>query len=123
MSQEGFTLKSGVTLEEGDGLFVLTRAAGTSEEFFTRGKEFVPERWDDRSTLAAGCEEGSTAAAVARLIVVFRSWPRSKAARQAKRTRPNPNLLCEISSHGIHQLPERFLFLCFNGGPSTYYAV
>ena len=43
-SQEEFTLKSGVTLEEGDGLFVLTRAAGTSEEFFTRGTEFVPER-------------------------------------------------------------------------------
>ncbi len=44
-SQESFTLKSGAKLEEGDGLFVLTRAAGTSEEFFTRGKEFVPERY------------------------------------------------------------------------------
>lgn len=37
-------MESGFIIEEGDGLLVLTRALGVSEEFFTRAKEFVPER-------------------------------------------------------------------------------
>lgn len=38
-------MKDGFVVKEGNGVIVLTRAAGVSEEFFTRGKEFVPERW------------------------------------------------------------------------------
>lgn len=38
-------MKNGFVVEEGNGVIVLTRAAGVSEEFFTRGKEFVPERY------------------------------------------------------------------------------
>ena len=37
-------MESGFVLEEGTGMFLLTRALGVSEEFFTRAKEFVPER-------------------------------------------------------------------------------
>jgi len=50
-SQEDFTLRNGFVMKKGTGLWVLTRACGVSDEFFTRGKEFVPERyrvWDDR---------------------------------------------------------------------------
>lgn len=43
-SQEDHTLKDGLVVEAGTGFIVLTRAAGVSDEFFTRGKEFVPER-------------------------------------------------------------------------------
>eukprot|EP00752_Nemacystus_decipiens_P014607 g13007.t1 len=44
-STEDYTMKNGFVVEEGTGVIVLTRAAGVSKEFFTRGKEFVPERW------------------------------------------------------------------------------
>lgn len=50
--QEDYTMKSGFVVEEGTGVVVLVRAAAVSEEFFTRGKEFVPERW--------GCTEHLT---------------------------------------------------------------
>lgn len=40
-------MKNGFVVEEGNGVIVLTRAAGVSEEFFTRGKEFVPERYSN----------------------------------------------------------------------------
>ena len=43
-SQEDFTLKNGFVVEEGTVVRVLTRACGVSDEFFTRGKDFVPER-------------------------------------------------------------------------------
>lgn len=72
-SQENFTLNSGARLEEGDGVVVLTRAAGTSEEFFTRGKEFVPERyctWDNLFQQPP-VEKESTAAQVYSSLFVF----------------------------------------------------
>ena len=37
-------MESGFVLEEGTDMFMLTRALGISEEFFTRVKDFVPER-------------------------------------------------------------------------------
>ncbi|CAM9660900.1 unnamed protein product [Pylaiella littoralis] len=42
---EDITLKTGIVLEKGTGAFVLMRAVGVSDKFFTRAKEFVPERW------------------------------------------------------------------------------
>lgn len=42
--QEDITLKTGIVLEKGTGAFVLMRAVGVSDKFFTRAKEFVPER-------------------------------------------------------------------------------
>lgn len=38
-------MKSGVVLEKGDAVLLLPRVMGISDECFTRGKEFVPERW------------------------------------------------------------------------------
>ena len=35
---------NGTSLEKDTGVIVLTRYAGLSNEFFTRAKEFIPER-------------------------------------------------------------------------------
>ncbi len=47
-------MRNGTELEKGNGLFVLTRAVGVSDEFFTRGKEFVPERYEGAPPLRRG---------------------------------------------------------------------
>ncbi|CAM9472380.1 unnamed protein product [Hapterophycus canaliculatus] len=57
-STEDFTLESGTVLQEGTGIVVLTRAAGVSDEFFTRGKEFLPERWIEAEREEALLEKG-----------------------------------------------------------------
>lgn len=38
-------MKSGRVLKKGTAVLTLNRAAGISEDFFTRGDEFVPERY------------------------------------------------------------------------------
>lgn len=43
--QEDFALENGFVVEEGTAVVTLNRAASVSEEFFTRGKEFIPERY------------------------------------------------------------------------------
>lgn len=41
-------MKSGVVCEKGTTFALLTRAVSISEECFTRGTEFIPERWEFR---------------------------------------------------------------------------
>eukprot|EP00752_Nemacystus_decipiens_P014601 g13003.t1 len=74
---EDFMMESGFVAEEGTGMFVLTRALGVSEEFFTRAKDFVPERWieseRDEALLGRAGAESSEGSAIAHDAQAFLS--------------------------------------------------
>ncbi|CBN79213.1 cytochrome P450 [Ectocarpus siliculosus] len=57
---EDFTMKSGRVLKKGTAVLTLNRAVGISEDFFTRGDEFVPERWISSEREKALSEKQST---------------------------------------------------------------
>eukprot|EP00903_Cladosiphon_okamuranus_P016174 g14925.t1 len=58
-SAEDHTLEDGFVAEAGTALIVLTRAVGVSDEFFTRAKDFVPERWIEADREAALLGKGA----------------------------------------------------------------
>ncbi|CAM9971103.1 unnamed protein product, partial [Ectocarpus fasciculatus] len=57
---EDFTMKSGRVLKKGTAVVTLNRAAGVSEDFFSRADEFVPERWISSEREKALSEKQST---------------------------------------------------------------
>eukprot|EP00904_Undaria_pinnatifida_P013623 jgi/Undpi1/9391/HiC_scaffold_27.g11848.m1 len=59
--QEATKMVNGTSLEKDTGVIVLTRYAGLSNEFFTRAKEFIPERWIEDERKEALLREGEHA--------------------------------------------------------------
>ncbi|CAM9800502.1 unnamed protein product, partial [Choristocarpus tenellus] len=55
---EKYTTMSGKEVPTDASVFLLLRFAGTQETSFTRGKDFVPERWIDAECDAALSQEG-----------------------------------------------------------------
>lgn len=94
-------MKNGFVVEEGTGVIVLTRAAGVSEEFFTRAKEFVPERWVgvQEMCLSPSSALPTEACSFETMVVFFLLAPRAFPEKALLlRNRPSGSQQCPVRS-------------------------